>query len=143
MKRYLGLDLGTKTLGVAYSDLMGVTAQALETIPIDSAQNNFGLKRLRKIVEEYEVDEFVLGYPKNMNNTIGERAQAAEQFKTLLEKKFQKPVHLVDERLTTVAASRILVETADVSRKKQKSVVDKMAASFILQNYLDRMSQNE
>lgn len=140
MKRYIGLDLGTKTLGVAYSDLMGITAQSLEIIPIDVDNNNFGLKRLRKIVEEYGANEFVLGYPKNMNNTIGDRAKAAEDFKVLLEKKFGFPVHLIDERLTTVAANRILIEEADVSRKKQKKVVDKMAAAFILQNYLDRNS---
>ncbi|BDR58811.1 Holliday junction resolvase RuvX [Xylocopilactobacillus apicola] len=140
MKRYIGLDLGTKTLGVAYSDLMGITAQSLEIIPIDTANNNFGLKRLRAIVEEYKADEFVLGYPKNMNNTIGARAKATEDFKVLLQQKFAMPVHLIDERLTTVAASRILVEKADVSRKKQKKAIDKLAASFILQTYLDRKS---
>ncbi|BDR56718.1 Holliday junction resolvase RuvX [Xylocopilactobacillus apis] len=140
MKRYIGLDLGTKTLGVAYSDLMGVTAQSLEIIPIDTANNNFGLKRLRQIVDDYQADEFVLGYPKNMNNTIGERAKASEEFKAMLEKKFKKPVHLIDERLTTVAANRVLIEDADVSRIKRKKAVDKLAASFILQNFLDKNS---
>lgn len=140
MKRYLGLDLGTKTLGVAYSDLMGITAQSLEIIPIDSANNNFGLKRLKELVQEYQVTDFVLGYPKNMNNTIGIRAQASEAFKERLENKFKLPVHLVDERLSSVAANRILIEQADVSRRKQKKAVDKLAASFILQTYLDRLA---
>lgn len=138
MKRYLGLDLGTKTLGVAYSDLMGFTAQSLEIISIDSANNNFGLKRLKEIVKEYQIDEFVLGYPKNMNNTVGVRAKASEDFKKKLESKFKLPVHLVDERLSTVAANRVLVKEADVSRRKRKKAVDKLAASFILQTYLDR-----
>lgn len=138
MKRYLGLDLGTKTLGVAYSDLMGFTAQSLEIISIDSANNNFGLKRLKEIVKEYQIDEIVLGYPKNMNNTIGVRAKASETFKKKLENKFKLPVHLIDERLSTVAANRVLVKEADVSRRKQKKAVDKLAASFILQTYLDR-----
>ncbi|MGL5898054.1 MAG: Holliday junction resolvase RuvX [Lactobacillaceae bacterium] len=138
MKRYLGLDLGTKTLGVAYSDLMGFTAQSLEIISIDSANNNFGLKRLKEIVKEYQIDEIVLGYPKNMNNTIGVRAKASEAFKKKLENKFKLPVHLIDERLSTVAANRVLVKEADVSRRKQKKAVDKLAASFILQTYLDR-----
>ena len=138
MKRYLGLDLGTKTLGVAYSDLMGFTAQSLEIISIDSANNNFGLKRLKEIVKEYQIDEFVLGYPKNMNNTFGVRAKASEDFKKKLESKFKLPVHLVDERLSTVAANRVLVKEADVSRRKRKKAVDKLAASFILQTYLDR-----
>lgn len=138
MKRYLGLDLGTKTLGVAYSDLMGFTAQSLEIISIDSANNNFGLKRLKEIVKEYQIDEIVLGYPKNMNNTIGVRAKASEVFKEKLENKFKLPVHLIDERLSTVAANRVLVKEADVSRRKRKKAVDKLAASFILQTYLDR-----
>ena len=138
MKRYLGLDLGKKTLGVAYSDLMGFTAQSLEIISIDSANNNFGLKRLKEIVKEYQIDEFVLGYPKNMNNTVGVRAKASEDFKKKLESKFKLPVHLVDERLSTVAANRVLVKEADVSRRKRKKAVDKLAASFIFETYLDR-----
>ncbi|ANB61208.1 Holliday junction resolvase RuvX [Anoxybacteroides amylolyticum] len=134
--RVLGLDLGTKTLGVAVSDELGWTAQGIETIPIDEEKNQFGFKRLREIISEYNVDTIVLGFPKNMNGTVGPRGEASERFADLLKKEFSLPVILWDERLSTMAAERMLI-AADVSRQKRKKVIDKMAAVMILQSYLD------
>ncbi|KYD32881.1 Holliday junction resolvase RuvX [Parageobacillus toebii NBRC 107807] len=134
--RVLGLDLGTKTLGVAVSDELGWTAQGIETISIDEERGEYGLKRLREIIDEYEVDTIVVGFPKNMNGTVGPRAEASQRFAKLLESEFSLPVILWDERLSTMAAERMLI-TADVSRKKRKQVIDKMAAVVILQSYLD------
>ncbi len=134
--RIMGLDVGSKTVGVAISDTLGWTAQGIETIKIDEAVGSFGMKRVKFLVEEYEVTEFVVGYPKNMNNTIGPRGQASEFYADKLREKFGLPVVLWDERLTTMAAERVLIE-ADVSRKKRKTVIDKVAAVMILQGYLD------
>lgn len=134
--RVLGLDLGTKTLGVAVSDELGWTAQGLETISIDEENGEFGLNRLRGIIEEYNVDTIVLGFPKNMNGTVGPRGEASQRFAKILEREFSLPVLLWDERLSTMAAERMLI-AADVSRKKRKQVIDKMAAVVILQSYLD------
>ncbi|WP_313234730.1 Holliday junction resolvase RuvX [Sporosarcina ureae] len=134
--RIMGLDVGTKTVGIAISDSLGWTAQGIETIKIDEAVGSFGMKRVKQLTEEYDVTEFVVGYPKNMNNTIGPRGEASEQYADKLREKFGLPVVLWDERLTTMAAERVLIE-ADVSRKKRKSVIDKMAAVMILQGYLD------
>lgn len=137
--RIMGLDVGSKTIGVAVSDAMGWTAQGLETIKINEAQNDFGIKRLKQIIKEHDVSEIVIGLPKNMNGTIGPRAEASKAFGELAERKFALPVHYWDERLTTMAAERVLLE-ADVSRSKRKKVIDKMAAVMILQGYLDRQS---
>ncbi|AMX82801.1 crossover junction endodeoxyribonuclease RuvA [Geobacillus subterraneus] len=134
--RTLGLDLGTKTLGVAVSDELGWTAQGLETIAIDEEHGNYGLERLRAIIEEYGVDAIVVGWPKNMNGTLGPRAEASERFAARLREEFSLPVVLWDERLSTMAAERMLI-AADVSRKKRRKVIDKMAAAVILQSYLD------
>ncbi|EGQ27620.1 Holliday junction resolvase RuvX [Mammaliicoccus sciuri] len=134
--RIMGLDVGTKTVGIAISDGLGWTAQGIETIKINEEEGLFGLERIEELTKEYEVHEFVVGYPKNMNNTIGPRGQASEQYAESLREKFGFPVVLWDERLTTMAAERVLIE-ADVSRKKRKSVIDKMAAVMILQGYLD------
>jgi putative holliday junction resolvase len=134
--RVLGLDLGTKTLGVAVSDELGWTAQGLETIKIDEEQGQFGLKRLRELIEAYHVEAIVLGFPKNMNGTVGPRGEASQQFAEILKREFGLPVILWDERLSTMAAERMLI-SADVSRKKRKQVIDKMAAVMILQSYLD------
>ncbi|WP_153723530.1 MULTISPECIES: Holliday junction resolvase RuvX [Sporosarcina] len=134
--RIMGLDVGTKTVGIAISDSFGWTAQGIETIKIDESAGNFGLKRVEELTKEYEVQEFVVGYPKNMNNTIGPRGEASENYAEKLREKFGLPAILWDERLTTMAAERVLIE-ADVSRKKRKSVIDKMAAVMILQGYLD------
>lgn len=137
--RTMGLDLGSKTIGVAVSDAMGWTAQGLETIKINEAGNDFGLKRLNEIIKEHEVSKIVIGLPKNMNGTIGPRGEISQEFATRLEKKFKLPVFLWDERLTTMAAERVLLE-ADVSRSKRKKVIDKMAAVLILQGFLDRQT---
>ena len=133
--RIMGLDLGDKTIGVAVSDELHWTAQGVKTIRRISKSKD--LTELAQIIGQYAVGEIVLGYPKNMNGTLGLRAQLAQEFKDLLEKQFDLPVFLWDERLSTVGATRSLLE-ADVSRAKRKLVVDKMAAVFILQGYLDR-----
>lgn len=134
--RIMGLDVGSKTVGVAVSDALGWTAQGIETVKIDEANGEFGIDRIAELVKEYTITEFVVGYPKNMNNTVGPRGEASEDYKKLLEETFSLPVKLWDERLTTMAAERMLIE-ADVSRKKRKQVIDKMAAVMILQGYLD------
>lgn len=134
--RIMGLDVGSKTVGVAISDELGWTAQGLETIYINEKEKRFGFERIGKIIKEYEVDKIVVGLPKNMNGTIGPRGEASEYFASQLEKLFGLPVILWDERLTTMAAERVLLE-ADLSRKKRKKVIDKMAAVMILQGYLD------
>ena len=133
----MGLDVGSKTVGVAVSDLLGWTAQGVEIIPIDEEAGVFGLDRVLELVAEHEVVGFVLGLPKNMNNTLGPRAEAAQAYGQMLATKFNLPIDFQDERLTTVEAERMLVEQADASRKKRKQVIDKLAASLILQNYLD------
>jgi len=134
--RIMGLDVGSKTVGIAVSDALGWTAQGIETVKIDEANGEFGIERIAELVKEYTITEFVVGYPKNMNNTVGPRGEASENYKKLLEDTFSLPVKLWDERLTTMAAERMLIE-ADVSRKKRKQVIDKMAAVMILQGYLD------
>lgn len=134
--KIMGLDVGSKTVGVAISDALGWTAQGIETIKINEAIGEFGIERIKELVKQHNVTEFVVGYPKNMNNTIGPRGEASEDYKRLLEDTFGFPVKLWDERLTTMAAERMLIE-ADVSRKKRKLVIDKMAAVMILQGYLD------
>ena len=135
--RILGLDFGMKTIGAAISDPFGWTAQGLEIIR-RSEENNLkkSIERLKAICREYDVEQIVLGYPKNMNNTLGERVEKTEAFKKRIEKELKLPVILWDERLSTVAAERGLLE-ADVSRAKRKQDIDKMAAVFILQGYLD------
>ena len=136
--RIMGLDVGSKTVGVAVSDPLGFTAQGLEIIPINEEQEEFGFERLTELVQEYKVDKFVVGLSKNMNNTSGPRVEASQAYGTKIEQLFHLPVEYQDERLTTVAAERMLIEQADVSRKKRKKVIDKLAAQLILQNYLDR-----
>ncbi|MGT2846741.1 Holliday junction resolvase RuvX [Streptococcus massiliensis] len=136
--RIMGLDVGSKTVGVAISDPLGFTAQGLEIIPINEDKNEFGLDRLGELVKEYKVEKFVLGLPKNMNNTSGPRVEASRAYGAKLEELFDLPVEYQDERLTTVAAERMLIEQADISRSKRKKVIDKLAAQLILQNYLDR-----
>ncbi len=136
--RIMGLDVGSKTVGVAISDPLGFTAQGLEIIKIDEEKKEFGLERLKELVQQYKVDQFVIGLPKNMNNTSGPRVEASKTYGEMVEELFQLPVHYQDERLTTVQAERMLIEQADVSRGKRKKVIDKLAAQLILQNYLDR-----
>jgi len=134
--RYMGLDVGSKTVGVAVSDPFGWTAQGVEIIPIDEELEEFGLDRLGELIAEYKVEALVLGLPKNMNNSIGPRAEASQKYGQLAIDRFDLPVFYQDERLTTVQAERMLIAN-DVSRKKRKKVIDKLAAVLILQNYLD------
>lgn len=134
--RVLGLDVGSKTIGVAISDEFGWTAQGIKTIVINEEQHQFGLDEIGKIITEYHVERIVVGLPKNMNGTIGPRGEASQNFAKKLEKNFHLPVVLWDERLSTVAAERVLLQ-ADISRKKRKKVIDKMAAVMILQGFLD------
>lgn len=135
--RTMGLDVGSKTVGVAVSDPLGWTAQGIEIIRIDEANGVFGIERVAELVKEYSVTQFVVGLPKNMNNTIGPRAEASMAYGELLKAEFNLPIIYQDERLTTVQAERMLVEQANASRAKRKKVIDKVAAVMILQNYLD------
>ena len=137
MVRILGLDYGTKTTGVAVSDPMGWTAQGLEIIRRQEEDHlKATINRIAELCKEYKVERIVLGLPKNMNNTLGERGEKTLLFKEKLEAKLKLPVDVWDERLSTVAAENVLLE-ADMSRKKRKNVIDKLAATIILQNYLD------
>ena len=133
----MGLDYGSRTVGVAVCDPLGLTAQALETITRDE-ENKLRptLRRIEALIAEYEIETIVLGYPKNMDDSIGERAQKTEEFKHMLEKRTGLEVILWDERLTTVAANEILMESG-VRREDRKKVIDKIAAGLILQGYLD------
>lgn len=137
--RTMGLDVGSKTVGIALSDAFGWTAQGLTTLQINEEENVFGFDELGKIITENQVSKIVVGFPKNMNGTIGPRGESTQVYAKELEERFGLPVILWDERLTTVAAERVLLE-ADLSRKKRKKVIDKMAAMMILQGYLN--SQN-
>ena len=140
LMRIMGLDYGSKTIGVAVSDPMGLTAQGLEIIRREEENKlRKSLRRIEELVKEYQVEEIVLGFPKNMNNTIGERAQKSLQLKETLERRLGLPVIMWDERLTTVEADRTLIE-AGVRRENRKKYVDMIAAVFILQGYLDAKS---
>lgn len=135
--RYMGLDYGSKTVGVAISDPFGWTAQPLETITRTEEANMVAtIERLKEIINEYQVETIILGRPKNMNNTEGERVLLTEKFQRRLDKEVGLPIIWVDERLTTMAAERVL-DAANMKKNKQKSVIDKIAASMILQIYLD------
>ncbi|MED1952492.1 Holliday junction resolvase RuvX [Brevibacillus centrosporus] len=138
MTRLLGLDVGDKTIGVAVSDELGWTAQGVETIKRQSKEKDFA--RLQELIAQYQVGAIVVGLPKNMNGTIGPRAELCQSFGKLLQEKTSLPVHMWDERLTTMAAERMLI-SADVSRQKRKTVIDKMAATLILQGYMDAKSR--
>lgn len=133
--RSMSLDVGTKTIGIAVSDLTGLIASGVETIRRTSIERDY--QRLGELIKEYEVDTLVVGYPKNMNGTVGERAQACVALAEELKVKFA-PIKVVmwDERLSTVAAERVLID-ADMRRNKRKKIIDTMAAVVILQNYLD------
>jgi putative Holliday junction resolvase len=132
----MGLDVGSKTVGVALSDELGWTAQGLKTIKINEEKGEFGFEEVGEIITEYNVGLVVVGFPKNMNGTVGPRGEASRYYSKEIENRFSLPTVLWDERLTTMAAERVLLE-ADVSRKKRKKVIDKMAAMMILQGYLD------
>ena len=138
--RILGLDYGSKTVGVAVSDPLGLTAQKVETI-WRKQENKLRrtLARIEELIAEYEVEKIVLGFPKNMNNTVGERAEKALEFGEMLKKRTGLEVIMWDERLTTVEADRTLIE-AGVRRANRKQYLDGIAAVFILQGYLDSLS---
>ena len=137
--RILGLDYGSKTVGVAVSDPLGLTAQSVETI-WRKQENKLRqtLARIEELVAEYQAEKIVLGLPKNMNNTIGERAEKTLEFREMLERRTGLPVVMWDERLTTVEAERTLME-ASVRRENRKQYLDQLAAVFILQGYLDSL----
>lgn len=138
--RILGLDFGSKTVGVAVSDGLLLTAQGVEIVRRQSPNKlRQTLARIESLVSEYEVDRIVLGYPKNMNNTEGERCEKTKEFKEMLERRTGLPVILWDERLTTVAADNYMME-AGIRREDRKSYVDELAAVFILQGYLDYLA---
>lgn len=138
--RILGLDYGTKTVGVAVSDALLLTAQPVETIQRESPKRRRRtLARIEELVHQYQVDRIVLGYPKNMNDTEGPRCEATCEFKEELERRTGLPVILWDERLTTVAADEILMETG-VRRENRKQYIDQIAAVLILQEYLDSLA---
>ena len=135
--KILGLDVGSRTVGIAISDLMGWTAQGLDTLRINEEDEEFGIDRLVSIIKDNNVGSVVIGLPKNMNNSIGFRGEASLKYKELLQESLPNiEIIMWDERLSTMAAERSLLE-ADVSRQKRKKVIDKMAAVFILQGYLD------
>lgn len=137
MKRYMSLDIGDRTIGIAVSDLLGLTAQGVETIRRRKEEND--LKRLGELMEQYETKSLVSGLPKNMDGTEGDRCSIVKEFMAKVKETYPDvEVVFWDERLSTVAATRSLIE-ADVSRKKRKKVIDKMAAVFILQGYLDSL----
>ncbi len=139
--RVMGLDYGSKTVGVAISDPLGITAQGIETIE-RKEENKLRrtLARIEELVKEYEVEKIVLGLPKNMNNTLGERAEKTLEFQGMLERRAGIPVVMWDERLTTVEAERTLIESK-VRREDRKKYIDKIAAVFILQGYLDSVGR--
>ena len=138
--RIMGLDYGSKTVGVAISDPLGYTAQGIEIIRREKETKlRQTLARIEALIKEYEVDSIVLGFPKNMNNTIGDRAEKSLEFKEMLEKRTGLSVVMWDERLTTVEANRTLME-GKVRREDRSKYVDMLAAVYILQGYLDSRS---
>ncbi|WP_027107607.1 Holliday junction resolvase RuvX [Lacticigenium naphthae] len=138
--RVMGLDVGSKTVGVAVSDPFGWTAQGIETIQINEAKEQYGFERLEELIRQFEVEKMVIGLPKNMNGTIGPRAEASIVYADMVKEKFNLPIIYQDERLTTAQAERMLIEEGNTSRKKRKKVIDKLAAVMILQNYLDSIA---
>lgn len=141
--RIMGLDYGSKTVGVAVSDALLLTAQGVETI-FRKEENKLRktLARIKELCDEYEVEEVVIGLPKNMNNTMGDRAELSLEFAELVKKRTGLPVFMWDERLTTIAAERTLMESG-VRRENRKDYVDKIAAVLILQGYLDMKHHGE
>lgn len=141
--RIMGLDFGSRTVGVAVSDGLLLTAQGLEIVRRESENKlRKTLARIEQIISEYEVEKIVLGYPKNMNNTEGERCAKTVEFKEMLERRTGLTVVLWDERLSTVAADRLMMESG-VRRENRKKYVDQIAATFILQGYLDSIAMKK
>ena len=142
--KYLGLDLGTRTLGVALSDATHLVDTPIKVIRFEDSMYEETIEPLREIINSEKIEKIILGLPKNMNNTIGDRANTTLEYKEMIEKIFGLPVIMQDETLSTVAAHNYMLE-ADLSRKKRKEKVDGLAASIILQTYLDieRGNKNE
>lgn len=134
--KYLGLDLGTKTLGLAISDKLGIISMPYKVINYVDDDYNTLIPELKKIIDEEKIDELVLGFPKNMDNSIGDRAIKTLEFQKILEDNFNIIVHLQDERLSTMESEKFLISN-NVSRKKRKNIIDKMAAQIILSAYLE------
>lgn len=135
MIRYMGLDIGDKTIGVAISDLLGLTAQGITTVRRESWKKDF--QALKDIIEQYNVEKVIAGLPKNMNNTIGPQGEKTIAFVEKFKKEFELEVIFQDERMTSMSAERMLI-SADVKRSKRKEVIDKVAAVYILQAFLDK-----
>ena len=136
----MGLDVGTRTIGIAISDELGFTAQGLKTLQRKSKEDD--LREIAIIIGQFEINKIVVGLPKNMNGTLGERAENVIRWIEVLKDKTQLPVVTWDERLSTVGASKVLLE-ADLSRRKRKKVIDKLAAVLILQGYLDQSKRKD
>ena len=139
--RYLGIDLGSKTVGLAMSDTTLTIASTYKTIFFKDEDYNSTINEIKDIIKEYNITKIILGLPKNMNNTLGERAEITLKYKEVLEKSTDLPVIMFDERLTSVISNSILIE-ADISRKKRKKKVDSIAAQIILQDYLNKEKNN-
>lgn len=140
--RIMGLDVGSHTVGIAVSDLLGWTAQGLETLKISEQTGDFGFSRIISLIKEYDVTTVVIGLPKNMNNTEGPRVEASRAYGAKLKELMPELIiEFQDERLSTSQAERMLIDEGNVSRKKRKLVIDKLAAVIILQNYLDKNSK--
>jgi len=137
----MGLDLGEKRIGVALSDPLGWTAQGLQVIPVSGSLEN-SIASIQTIVRQYEVERIIVGMPRNMDGSLSPLAKKAKQFAGLLSKRLGLPVEMYDERLTTLAAERVLLE-ADLSRSRRRKVVDKVAAVLILQGYLDALASKD
>lgn len=140
--RIIGLDLGSKSLGVSLSDITETIANTYKTIFFEESNYDSLIKELAEIIKENKVEKIVLGFPKNMNNSVGERAEIALEFKKKLEDNLNMEVIMQDERLTTIQAENYMLE-ADVSRKKRKKKIDSLAANIILQSYLDKERKNK
>jgi putative holliday junction resolvase len=138
--RYLGLDYGTKTLGLSLSDSTMLIASSLKVIRYNSIDELFTM--LDNVIKEYKIDGFVLGYPLNMDGTFSDRTRQTLEFKKDLEKRYKIEVNLMDERLTTVQAEKMLIKN-DTTRRKRKEVIDKLASTIILQSYLDKRRRSE
>ena len=139
--KYLGLDLGTRTLGIAISDATHLVATPVKVLRFDESEYDKTIEPLREIINSEKIEKLVLGLPKNMNNTIGERANITLEFKKKLENLTNLEVIMEDERLTSCVANKVLID-ADTSRKKRKERVDGVASVIILQSYLDRKDEN-
>jgi putative Holliday junction resolvase len=141
--RYLGIDLGSKTVGLAMSDPTGIIASTFKTIFFSNEDYKSTIDEIKQIIKDYDIKKIIIGLPKNMNNTLGERANITTEYAKLLEENINIPVILFDERLTSVISNSILIE-ADMSRKKRKKKVDSVASQIILQDYLNKeKNENE